>query len=329
MSRTVSGTESVVDYSRFDFAAAWSGRDRVTEVERAVVREAFSGRPPRRILEAGAGFGRLTPALTGLGAAVIAVDVDRETLARTAPLSPAQQRVAANLYHLPFRAGAFDGASLVRVYHHLSDPARALRELARVVGTGGRVVVSYAPAPSVGTLVQDVRRALLDGHRGRSRSITFSAVSSTPVAVDPFPIFVAPRRETRERFAGVGLALDREVVTGLEEFPLLDRIPAGAFVRLGTALSEAPGFPVRFAVLSVPGRTADRLPADEEVWACPRCADPLRVPDDPGTIRCDACAYVGERTATVVDLRYIPPGTPRYSAVGSGVSPVPPGTARR
>ena len=50
----------------------------------------------------------------------------------------------ADCLDLPFRSNSFDAAISIAVVHHLSSEARrlqALRELVRVVGEGGKVLV--------------------------------------------------------------------------------------------------------------------------------------------------------------------------------------------
>ena len=46
----------------------------------------------------------------------------------------------ADAHHLPFADGAFDGCRVRRVLMHLADPQQAIREMARVTRSGGRVV---------------------------------------------------------------------------------------------------------------------------------------------------------------------------------------------
>ena len=307
--------ESVSDYARFDFAALWRGREKVTEVERAIVSRQLGSADRRRILELGTGFGRLLSALTELGGEVVATDFDVESLngvpARAGSSRPL--RVAANIYHLPFVDGAFTSASMVRVYHHLSDPGAALAEVGRVLQGGGRFLVSYNPKPTLGTLVNDIQRAIHPSPGTRFRSTTFAR---GPVTLDPepFPVYVASRREFERTVRAVGFRPVSEVVSGLEEYYLMRRFPAGVFVRLGSALGRAPAFPARFAVLEKDQRPGASFPDLERILACPRCRTPFSPGSGDGPPVCGACGYRGTIRGAVLDLRYVPEGVRRWEA---------------
>lgn len=63
---------------------------------------------------------------------------------------------------MPIRSGSFDVAVSGYSFHHMREPLRALRELARVLGPGGRVALAdiYAPDgcdPEVGDRIERVR----------------------------------------------------------------------------------------------------------------------------------------------------------------------------
>ncbi len=307
--------ESVSDYARFDFAALWRGREKVTEVERAIVSLQLGAADRRRILELGTGFGRLLGTITELGEEVVATDFDVNSLTGLSASagSKGRLRIAANIYHLPFVDGAFTSASMVRVYHHLSDPVAALTEVARVLQGGGRFLVSYNPKPTLGTLVNDIQRAIHRPTRTRFRSITFAR---GPVTLDPepFPVYVASRHEFARTVGAAGLRPVCEVVSGLEEYYLMRHVPAGVFVRLGTALGRAPAFPARFAVLVKDQRPGASLPDLERILACPRCRTPLPPGSDDVPPVCRACGYRGTIRGAVLDLRYVPEGVQRWEA---------------
>lgn len=308
--------ETIADYSGFAFRDLWAGREKVTEIEREVVRRSLAPGDSRRLLEIATGFGRLLPTLVGLGGEVVATDLDAGMLDAGAPArEPARvRRVAANLFHLPFRDGSFTGATMIRVYHHLLEPAAAFRELGRVLQGGARLVVSYKPTPSVGSLVDDIGRALRREAQP-FRSITFAR---RPVVLDsrPFPIRAGGRRDFEHEAGRAGLRVTSESGLGLEEYTPLRRAPARLFVRVGTSLGGAPGFPTRFAVLERIGPTAMPLAPTESILACPRCgAEQPSWWADPAPL-CEACGFQGRRSEKVLDLRYVPPG-----AIRRGISP--------
>jgi len=306
-------TEEIVDYGRFDFPALWAGRDRVSEVERAIVKSALGASDRRRILEVGTGFGRLLGTLTGLGKEVVATDLDLGALERIPSANGSDRvlRVAANLFHLPFVAGSFTEATLVRVHHHLLDPVKALQEIARVLRPGAPLVVSYQPRPSVGTIVNDVQRAL---HRNVAESRTSVTFARGPVVLrtHPFPIRTVSRKQFREEARRAGFELTWEVGAGLEEYSPMRRFRAESFVRVGTFLGRAPAFPTRFTVVTKCGGPELPLPAATEILACPSCRTPRPGWSQGALLACDRCDFEGTQRGGILDLRFAPPGTRRW-----------------
>jgi len=100
---------------------------------------------PGCVLEVGCGPGELAARIRDeLGADVVAVDISPRMveLARRRDLDA---RVG-DVQELPFAAGTFDCAVAAWMLYHVPDPERALGELARVLGPGGRLVaVTNAP----------------------------------------------------------------------------------------------------------------------------------------------------------------------------------------
>ena len=100
---------------------------------------------PGCVLEVGCGPGELAARIRDeLGADVVAVDISPRMveLARRRDLDA---RVG-DVQELPFAAGTFDCAVAAWMLYHVPDPDRALGELARVLGPGGRLVaVTNAP----------------------------------------------------------------------------------------------------------------------------------------------------------------------------------------
>ena len=94
---------------------------------------------PRRVLEVGCGPGELAARVHDeLGARVVAVDVSP----RMVELARARgvDAVVGDVQELPFGDGAFDCAVAAWMLYHVADVDRALRELARVLRPGGRLI---------------------------------------------------------------------------------------------------------------------------------------------------------------------------------------------
>jgi SAM-dependent methyltransferase len=92
-----------------------------------------------RGLDVACGPGIVATALAAAGAGMTAVDLTPEML-RQFPASIAL-RACAEATRLPFAAGTFDFVVCRNALHHFPDPGAAIVEFARVLRSGGRLVI--------------------------------------------------------------------------------------------------------------------------------------------------------------------------------------------
>ena len=106
---------------------------------RAVV-DAVRPQPGQRILDVATGTGMVARAVAHRGADVTAVDQSDAMLgvARAHP-HPGVTFMQGEAEHLPFDDASFDGLTFTYLLRYVDDPAATMRELARVVKTGGRI----------------------------------------------------------------------------------------------------------------------------------------------------------------------------------------------
>ncbi len=121
-----------------------------TLVEQAM-REAVGDRPARCVVDLGTGAGRMLELFAPQAERAVGVDLSSAMLAvargrlEATGLRNVQLRQG-DLYALPIERNSADLAIMHQVLHYLDDPARALREAARVLAPGGRLlVVDFAP----------------------------------------------------------------------------------------------------------------------------------------------------------------------------------------
>lgn len=105
----------------------------------------------RNLLDVGTGTGRILELLAPHASGAMGIDLSPEMLsiARAnidrAGLAHCQVRKA-DMSSMPVPSGSFDALTLHMVLHYASDPSRVLREAARVLTPGGRlVIVDFAP----------------------------------------------------------------------------------------------------------------------------------------------------------------------------------------
>ena len=121
------------------------------ETVETAVRQALGDRPIDSLLDVGTGTGRMLEVLAPQAGRALGIDQSPQMLrmARArlerAGLRNAQLRQG-DIFALPVERNSTDVAVLHQVLHYLDDPSRALREVARALRPGGRLlVVDFAP----------------------------------------------------------------------------------------------------------------------------------------------------------------------------------------
>ncbi len=111
-------------------------------IEEPIVRRLCGDVAGRRVLDAGCGTGRHTRWLADQGARVIGVDPSAAMLSVARTKCPEVEFVEATFAALPMPDGSFDLVLDALVLEHLLDVAAPIAELARVLASTGRLVVS-------------------------------------------------------------------------------------------------------------------------------------------------------------------------------------------
>jgi SAM-dependent methyltransferase len=204
----------------------WAARRYEDACDRVAVRALL---PPGgdRLIEVGAGFGRLANEYHGyrevvlLDSSEVHVTSARESLAG----DPRFHVVLGDACALPYPDGYFDAAVCVRVLHHFANPEPVLAELGRVVRPGGVLVLEFANKRNL----KSIARRML----GRQRWSPFGPGS---VGYKPFHFDHAPL-SVRRSLRGSGFTIERLRAASLFRLPALTRrLPVSLLVGLETRL---------------------------------------------------------------------------------------------
>lgn len=258
----------ICDYEGSNYRTEfWEGKGRSYEdrVERIALRRLL---PPsgRRLLEIGAGFGRLTGEYAGFGQ-VILLDYSFSQLqyARERYGDSRFIYVAGDVYHLPFRAGIFDAATMIRVVHHMADVKAALAQVRRILAPKGVFVLEFANKRNIKAML---RYAL----RKQSWSpYTLAPVEFVELNFDFHPAYIA--QALRE----ANFTLEERVPVSFFRLGVLkDTLPTQVIVGLDAALQYT-GLhytPSIFTRSSATGSTPDQRTA-RSLFICPQSGGEL------------------------------------------------------
>jgi SAM-dependent methyltransferase len=264
---------------RTDF---WEGQGREYEdlVERIALRKLL---PPAgaRLMEIGAGFGRLVDLYDGYQQVVL-LDYSKSMLRQAQDRLGRSGRyiyVAADLYAMPFVDSLFDTTVTVRVLHHVQNIPTAFQEIQRVLRPGGVYVLEYANKRHL--------KAILRYLLGRQ--------SWSPFAPEPYE-FVELNYDFHPAWMGArlreaGFAIGRELAVSSFRFPLLKRlIPPRPLAALD-GLLQGPTAPLKLApsvFLQARAEEEAAQPEDQGFFRCPSCHGTDLIEAE-GVLTCRGC----------------------------------------
>ena len=133
---------------------------------------AFSGvASGATVLEVGAGTGNFLALFDGIAGRQIAVDLTFAMLEQAHARNPAMEIVQADGARLSIRARSIDLACSAQVLHHIHRPIPVLKEMRRVIGDGGRVLIvdQVSPERVEETLAMNELELLRDPSHAMSR----------------------------------------------------------------------------------------------------------------------------------------------------------------
>ncbi|NOZ30164.1 MAG: class I SAM-dependent methyltransferase [Chloroflexi bacterium] len=299
---------AICDYEGSRYRAEfWEGKGREFEdrAERIALRSLLPS-TGRRLVEIGAGFGRLADLYLPSFEQVILLDYSRSLLLEAREHLGGDPRVtfvAANVYQMPLCAGAVDTAVMVRVAHHLVDIPLAMQEIGRVLCAGGTLVMEYANKRHL--------KAIFRYLMGRQRW--------SPFAREPYEFvelnFDFHPAWMEERLRAAGFRIERQrAVSHLRVGWLKRLVPGTALARVdgwlqrpGAVLKLAPSVFVQARRL---GQPPDGLP--DAFFRCPVCgAEPLS--PNPEGVPCPSCGRVWPLRDGIYDFK-----TPGENDPGNG-----------
>lgn len=143
-------TSELVHVPEFDVRAGysqWAQRygtvaNPIIQLEESVVRGLLDGLAPGRAIDVACGTGRHLAWLGSIGHAVVGVDLTFAMLAQVQGRAERPHLCAGDMQALPFRSESFDIAVSALALTHSANLQAPIKELARVVRPGGRVVIS-------------------------------------------------------------------------------------------------------------------------------------------------------------------------------------------
>lgn len=136
-----------------DYARGRALNQRQLQVWISAFAAVLPDRRPLAGLDVGSGTGRFTPALAEAFGPVTGIEpsVRMREVAQARSQHPGVRYLAGSAEDLPVPPGSADYALMFLSWHHVQDKPRAIRELARVLRPGGRLLLrgNFSTAPGL------------------------------------------------------------------------------------------------------------------------------------------------------------------------------------
>jgi SAM-dependent methyltransferase len=199
------------DDDGFNYQSYWSNRNYEHRAEVIAIRRLLNGRRFGHAADIGGGYGRLSVVLEEFAEKITLVDASS----------------------LDFPDASVDLVAMVRVLHHLPDPAAELAEVHRILRPGGAAVVEVANvAHALNRVRHMVRRERLPMTAVDIRSAAIREQGGIPF-VNHHPATVA------KQFRTAGLQIERVLSVSNLRHPLIKKALPGRAILAAERIAQA------------------------------------------------------------------------------------------
>jgi len=287
----------ICDYEDSDYQTSfWDQGGRAYEDQaEAVALQRLLPPSGELLLELGAGAGRNTPRYHSFERVVL-LDYS------LTQLQQAQERlgksdhyiyVAGDVYRLPFVNGLFDGATMIRVLHHLAKAPQALAQIQRVLQPQSTFILEFANKQNLKAIL----RYLL-------RQQAWSPFTPEPIEFVPLNFDFHPKT-VRSWLRKASFEIERQLTVSHFRIGILKRlVPTNLLVALdslaqltGNWWQLTPSIFIRSR-----GGNENHQAALKAFFQCPKCGHPL---DDsqPEALICSGCEAIWPIVDGIYDFR--------------------------
>jgi ubiquinone/menaquinone biosynthesis C-methylase UbiE len=291
-----SETPPVCDYTDSDYQSTFwdTGERRYEDMAEEIALKRLLPSSGRLLLELGAGAGRNTQRYPGYKRVVL-LDYSRTQLVQARQRLGKSDRyvyVAADIYKLPFVAGLFDGATMIRTLHHMAKPELALANIRRVMAERGVFVLEFANKRNL----KSVLRFLI-------KRQGWSPFQPDPVEFVKLNYNFHPRT-IRRQLGEVGFKVEKQLAVSHFRAGWLKRnIPHNLLVGLDSLLQPTGAVwqysPSLFSRASAVGSSP--VVPEGTFFRCPICGEAL--PEQSSSLTCPGCGHVWPFEDGIYDFR--------------------------
>ena len=135
------------DDSAYNYQKYWFERQYENESEKICLKRLFKLIPQKQTLaDIGGGFGRLVPEYANEFSQCLLVDPSERLLKEAQQLCRKYKNLKIKkgfVENLPIENQQFDVALLIRTFHHLEDPQKAIKEIYRILKPNGFLILEF------------------------------------------------------------------------------------------------------------------------------------------------------------------------------------------
>ena len=287
----------ICDYEGSDYQTAFwdeGGRAYEDQAELVALRRLLPDRG-KLMLEIGAGAGRNTPRYQAYERIVL-MDYSLTQIQQAQARLGRSKRyvyVAADVYRLPFADGLFDGATMIRVLHHIAEPPRALQQIRRVMQSGSTFILEFANKQNL----KSILRYLLQ--RQDWNPFTPEAVEFVPLNFDFHP------KTVRGWLLDADFLLQRQLTVSHFRIGALKRIvPTKWLVAMDSAAQLTGDWWQLSPSVFTRSQATGNLPVTTPnlTFICPRCEQILKEETSEG-LECSSCKHIWPIIDGIYDFR--------------------------